>query len=56
MIVIDRFFRWFINDIYLPKKCNSIYVNKTFEKNECCNCKIYCKYPKPGKPVYLKIK
>lgn len=53
MILFDRFCRWLKNDIYLPKNCNN---NKNiFKIKECCKCKIYCKHPKPGKPIYLKI-
>ena len=53
-ILLSRFVRSLQKDIYLPNICNAQYYN--IQKCEECNCKIWCKFPPPGKPVYITEK
>lgn len=55
MIFITRFLRIINRDIYVPEKCNAKYYNILFKKNCYCDCKSFCKYPPPGKPVIIQI-
>ena len=43
-------------DLYLPKKCNAPqYMNQLY-KGDVCDCKVFCKYPQKGSPIYISLK
>ena len=48
-LVMSRIMR---NDA--PKRCNAMFYKVSNDTS--CDCKIWCKYPPPGKPSRLSVK
>ena len=46
-----RIGRIFNKDVYLPSRCYAEFYKVS--KNDICDCKVWCKYPPPGRPVYV---
>lgn len=51
-----RYLRIVSGDYSVPNKCNSVYYK--IPKNATCDCKIWCKYPPPGRlmPIVIDCK
>lgn len=53
MIIIDRMFRFFNKDIFLPKICHAD-ISRQCDPCLSCKCKIFCRR-NSGKPGYVTI-
>lgn len=54
MIFIDRIFRYFAKDIFLPNRC---YASKKqmFAPNSRCDCHIFCNKTPGGRPAMQAV-